>query len=1026
MATFTDIFIKRPVLSWAISLMIFALGLKAISNLAIQGYPTMTNTTITITTSYPGASADLIEGFITSVIEKSVASSDGIDYLTSDSQQGTSTITAYIKLNFDPNDAFTSILSNVQAVINQLPPQSQQPVITKSTGSQIALMYIGFGSDEMTPEQITEYLNRVVVPKLQAIQGISQVQVLGGSTYAMRIWLDPAKMAALNVTPADVSSVLTSKNYQSAAGATKGDYVAYNINAQTDLHDQSQFANIIVKSNNGSVVRLKDIAKIELGAQSYDYSVVFNGKKGVFLGIQQAPGANPLTIINNIDKTMPELEKEYPPSLKSNIVYDSTEYIRASIEEVASTIVEAAIIVIVVIFLFIGSLRSVVIPVITIPLSLVGVCSLMLALGFSINLLTLLAMVLAIGLVVDDAIVVVENVFRHIEEGLSPFQAAIVGAREIAVPVISMTITLAAVYAPIGFMGGITGSLFKEFAFTLAMSVIISGVIALTLSPMLCSRMLNANIAESKTVKYIDHTFEKIKTRYQRLLHGTLNYRPVTVVFACVVLLSCAFLFMNTPSELAPEEDQGVVFVQATAPEYANIDYVQKFTQEFDKTFTNSPGFQDYFIVNGDNNSVNSIIAGDILKPWSKRSSTQSDAQKYLQNQFNNVAGLQVAAFPLPPLPTGGSNIPIQFEVTTTDNFSDLYQVSQKLLQAALKSGLFVYADNSLKFDQPQLSLNIDRDKAETLGISMQDIGNSLSAALSENYVNYFSMQGRSYQVIPQVLRAYRLNPNQIGQIYIKTANNKSIPLSTIATVTLGAQPNDLAHFQQLNSATIEGILAPGKTIGQGLAYLQEQAKQILPKGYTYDYAGQSRQFMQEGNALVATFFFALIVIYLVLAAQFESFRDPLIILVSVPMSICGALIFLNLGLATVNIYTQVGLITLVGLISKHGILMTDFANHLQINEGLSIREAIEKSAAIRLRPILMTTAAMVLGVVPLLIASGAGAASRFDIGLVIAAGMSIGTVFTLFVVPTMYTFIAKRKQHQPPEVGEKPVIFES
>lgn len=1005
---FTDIFIKRPVLATVISLLILIFGLRSISQLQVMEYPKVENTVITITTAYPGASAGLIQGFISTPIEKAIAGADGVDYVTASSTLGLSTVTANIRLNYDPNAAFTSIMSKVAAVQNQLPKEAQQPVLTKSTGSQIALMYIAFNSTSMSPEQITDYITRVVQPKLETIAGVSQAEILGGQTFAMRIWLNPNKMAALNVTAVDVAKALAAKNFQTAAGQIKGSYVAYDINAATDLQSVAEFKNIVIKNDRNSLVHLGDVAKVVMGSQNYDSSVTFQGKKAIFVAINATPEANPLTVISQVKKTLPDLEKAYPPSLHSKVVYDATTYIRASIEEVIKTIAEAAIIVIIVIFLFLGSVRAVIIPIVTIPLSLIGVCTFMLALGYSINLLTLLAMVLAIGLVVDDAIVVVENIHRHIEAGMQPFDAALKGASEIAVPIITMTITLAAVYAPIGFMGGLTGSLFKEFAFTLASSVIISGVIALTLSPMMSSKLLSSEMLSNPFIHKIDTFFESLKSRYQKWLHGSLDFRPVTVVFAIVVLSSCVFLYLFTQAELAPTEDQSVLFVSATAPEYANINYTDAFTNEFNKIFAKDAPIEDYFIVNG-MGGVNNVIAGAMLKPWNQRSISQQKFNSILQKQLATVAGLQTVVFPLPSLPVGNNGLPIQFVITTTGSFKSLYELSNKILMAAQKSGLFLYVDNSLKYDKPQIDININRNKAAALGIDVQNIGNNLSTALSGNYINFFNLDNSSYQVIPQMMRKFRTSPAQLERTYVTTASGVTVPLSTIATITNSVQPNALTQFNQLNSATIEGLAMPGQTTGTVLNYLQQQANKILPKGVTYDYAGQSRQFIQEGNALVAAFFFSIIIIFLVLAAQFESFRDPLIIIISVPMSLCGALIFLNLGLATINIYTQVGLITLIGLITKHGILMVDFANHLQIDEGLDKRAAIEKSASIRLRPILMTTAAMVLGVVPLLLASGAGAVSRFDIGLVISTGMLFGTMFTLFVVPAMYTFFARQ-----------------
>jgi len=1004
---FTDIFIKRPVLATVVSLLIFIFGLRSMHDLPLRQFPKMENSVITVTTAYPGANAKLVQGFITTPLEKSIAGAEGIDYLTATSTQGLSTIQANITLNYDPDKAFTNIMSKVAEARNKLPKDAEQPVIQKDTGSQIALMYISFSSQLMSPEQITDYISRVVQPKLETVPGIAEAKILGDKTFAMRIWLDPKRMAAQNLTANDIANVLQTKNFIAAVGKTKGEYVAYNLSANTDLHDTAEFKQMVIKNVNGSLVRLGDVAEVELGSQIYDASVTFNGQQAIFLAITAVPKANPLTVISDVRKEIPELTKQFPPSLEGKIVYDATDYIRASIHEVMRTIIEATLIVVIVIFLFLGSIRSVLIPVVTIPLSLIGVATFMLALGYSLNLLTLLAMVLAIGLVVDDAIVVVENIYRHIEEGLTPLAAALQGAKEIATPIISMTITLAAVYAPIGFMSGVTGALFKEFAFTLASAVIISGIIALTLSPMMCSKLLTADIMGNRFVHALDVLFDRLKNRYQTTLHGSLNYRPVTLVFALTVLISCSFLYMLTNKELAPEEDQSVLFMSATGPEYANIDYIESYSRQFDAIFKEIPVVQDYFVVNG-MGEVNNVIAGAILQPWDKRKLTQKQANGILQQKLAQVTGLQTVVFPLPSLPSGGNGLPVQFVITSTGDYQQLNGLAEQMLAAARASGMFLFVDKSLKFSKPEFEINIDRNKAAQLGINIADIGRTLAVSLSGGNTNYFSMEGRSYQVIPQLNRQYRSTPSQIEQIYVRTESGMSVPLSTFATIKAGIEPNSLTQFNQLNSATIQGLPMIGKTMGEVVTWLNQEATKILPKEVTHDYAGQSREFIEEGSALLYTFFFAIVIIFLVLAAQFESFRDPLIILVTVPMSICGALIPLNLGLASINIYTQVGLITLIGLISKHGILMVDFANKLQLHEGLTPRAAIEKSAAIRLRPILMTTAAMVLGVIPLLLASGAGAVSRFGIGLVIASGMTVGTIFTLFVLPMIYTFIAK------------------
>lgn len=1004
----TDIFIKRPVLATVVSLLIFIFGLRALLDLPVRQYPETENAVINVTTAYPGASADLIQGFITTPIQQAMASADGIDYITSESNNSLSTIKAYVKLNFDGQEAFTNIMSKVAEVRDRLPQESQQPVIQKSTEKGSALMYVAFNSDDMTPQQITDYVSRVINPKVETIAGVGESKILGGSTFSMRIWLNPVRMAAYNLTPADVSQALRQNNFQSAAGNTKGEYVAINIRANTDLDNAEAFGNIVVKTDNGSMIRIKDIARVELGAQNYDSNVRFNGKQAIFIGISATPSANPLSVIKRVRAELPNIERDLPAALSMKVVYDATKYIQSSIDEVISTILEATVIVIIVIFLFLGSIRSVMIPVVTIPLSLIGVCTLMLFLGYSINLLTLLAMVLAIGLVVDDAIVVVENIHRHIEQGMNPFQAALSGAREIALPVISMTITLAAVYAPIGFMGGLTGALFKEFAFTLASAVIISGIVALTLSPMMCSKLLTSSDQDNTFAHKLDQIFERLKQFYLRRLHNALNYRPVVVVLAVAILASLYPLYSFTPKETAPQEDVGFFIFFGTGPQYSTIDYMSTFTKEYEKIIQQAESVEDYFVING-MGTVNTALAGIIMKPWDQRNTKQDQYKQALQQKVDDIAGLKTFVAVPSPLPGGGDGAPVNFVITSTMDYRTMAPIAEQITAEAMQSGQFLFADSSLKFDKPELTMLIDRDKASQLGLSMSDIGSALSNALSGGYINRFGLSGRSYEVIPQLERHDRLNPEQLQQIYVKTASGQMIPLSTVTVLKQQAQPNSLSQFQQLNSITIQGVPRPGVSLGDALAFLESKAREQLPKGMSYDYAGQSRQFVQEGNVLLFAFFFSLIIIFLVLAAQFESFRDPLIILVSVPLSICGALIFIHIGFATINIYTQVGLITLIGLISKHGILMVDFANHLQINKGLTVRQAIEESASVRLRPILMTTAAMVFGVVPLVLASGAGAISRQNIGLVIATGMTIGTLFTLFVVPTMYTFFAKQ-----------------
>ena len=998
---FTDLFIQRPVLATVVSLLIFLFGLNSIFKMPVRQFPYLENTIISVITSYPGADSALMSGFITTPLENAVASSEGVDYITSTSVQGLSTIKLTLKLNANSEVAFTDIMSKVQQTINQLPPEAQQPTIIKESDASTPLMYISLNSDKMTAQQITDYATRVIQPELQTIDGVSKADILGGQKYSMRFFMDPIKMAALNVTPEDLAIILNNNNYLTSSGSTKGKYVTININAKTNLNTKEEFEQLIVRSNANAIIHLRDLGKVVLGAEDYDKSVSFDGKRAVFFAITPTPSANPLTVIKDVRAIFPSLQRQFPPSLTGTIVYDATDYIRTSIEEVIYTILEAVAIVIFVIYLFLGSLRSVLIPIVTIPLSLIGVCTLMLFLGYSINLLTLLAFVLAIGLVVDDAIVVVENIHRHIEKGLSPLQAALTGAREIATPIIAMTITLAAVYAPIGFMGGLTGTLFKEFSFTLASAVLISGIIALTLSPMMCSKILLSENKSGKLALFVDSLFEKLNQRYQEILSQVLGSRSLVLVFAAVILFMLPYLYLHTAKETAPEEDQGFFFVVSQSPQYATLNYIETYTNAFNKIYKSFSETDHSFIINHQ-----APVSGLVLKPWDQRKS-QFGMKKLLQTKLDQVTGLKSFAMIPPALPGGGEGTPVQFVIKTTNDFQNLLNLSNKLLKRARESGLFIYVDNSLKYNQPQYDLEINKSKMSDLGLDLRSVGKSISSALSGNYVNFFDLKGRSYKVIPQLERRFRITIDQINQIYIRAKKGQMVPLSTIVTPIEKIQPNALTHFQQLNSATIQAMMMPGTTLGDGIKFLQEQAKEILPKGFTYDYAGQSRQFMQESNSLVIAFFFAIIVIFLVLSAQYESFRDPLIILISVPMSICGALIPLNLGAASINIYTQVGLITLIGLISKHGILIVDFANKLQKNQNLNAKQAVEQAAASRLRPILMTTAAMVFGVFPLLIASGAGAVSRFDIGLVIASGLLIGTCFTLFVVPTMYTYLA-------------------
>ncbi|MBS7663777.1 multidrug efflux RND transporter permease subunit [Pseudomonas lalucatii] len=1004
---FTDPFIRRPVLATVVSLLIVLLGLQAFDKLTIRQYPHMENALITVTTAYPGANAETIQGYITQPLQQSLASADGIDYMTSVSRQNLSVVSIYARIGADSDRLFTELLAKANEVKNQLPQDAEDPVLSKEAADSTALMYISFFSDELSNPQITDYLSRVIQPKLATLPGMAEAEILGNQVFAMRLWLDPVKMAAYGITASDVNDAVRQYNFLAAAGEVKGEYVVTSLNAETDLKTPEAFAAIPLKTVGDSRVLLRDVARVEMGAENYDSLSSFDGIPSVYIAIKGTPSANPLDVIKEVRGILPELEAQLPPNLKVSIAYDATLFIQASIDEVLKTLGEAVLIVIVVVFLFLGAFRSVLIPVITIPLSMIGVLFFMQLMGYSINLLTLLAMVLAIGLVVDDAIVVVENIHRHIEEGKSPFDAALEGAREIAVPVVSMTVTLAAVYAPIGFLEGLTGALFKEFALTLAGAVIISGIVALTLSPMMCAKLLRHEENPSGLAHRLDVLFERLKQRYQRALHGTLDTRPVVIVFAVIVL--CLIPVMLNPmfmkSELAPEEDQGIVFIMANAPQPTNLEYMNRYTDQFVEIFKEFPEYYSSFQINGFN-GVQSGIGGFLLTPWDERQRTQMEILPEVQGRLSQIPGLQIFGFNLPSLPGTGEGLPFQFVINTPNDYESLLQVAERVKARALESGKFAFLDIDLAFDKPEVVVQIDRQKAAQMGVSMQDLGLTLASLLGEGEINRFTIDGRSYKVIAQVERAYRDNPGWLGSYYVKSESGALLPLATLVTVSDRARPTQLNQFQQLNSAIIQGV--PLVSMGEAIDSVRQIMAEEAPAGFAADYAGAARQYVQEGSALYVTFGLALALIFLVLAAQFESFRDPLVILVTVPLSICGALVPLFLGFSSMNIYTQVGLVTLIGLITKHGILIVEFANQLRRDQGLSRRAAVEEAAAIRLRPVLMTTAAMVFGMVPLILASGAGAVSRFDIGLVIATGMSVGTLFTLFVLPCVYSLLAR------------------
>jgi len=1001
---FTDLFIKRPVLAIVISLLFVVLGLRSLFNLPINQYPKSQSAVVTISTTYSGADAATIAGFITQPLEASIAQAQGIDYLSSSSASGVSTITATLRLNYDSDRALTQISTQVNAVKNQLPAAAQAPTITVAIGQTTDAMYLGFYSDTLPTNDITDYLTRVVVPQLNAVGGVQTAEVLGGRVFALRAWLDPDRMAGHGVTASDVGAALTQNNFLAALGQSKGQMVSVPLTATTDLHTVDEFNRLVVKQNGASIVRLEDVATVVLGSQNYDLNVAFSGVRSVFIGIKVAPEANILSVASGVRTAFPAIAEQLPTGLTGKIVYDSTVFINSSITEVIKTLVEALAIVTVVIFLFLGSFRAIAVPLIAMPLSLIGTFFIMQLLGYSINLLTLLAMVLAIGLVVDDAIIVVENVDRHMkEEGKTPMQSAFLAARELGGPIIAMTIVLIAVYLPIGFQGGLTGSLFVEFAFSLAGAVTVSGIVALTLSPMMCSRIFSPSQDTGWMARHIDAIFGRVRLGYERLLRSLLKTYSVLIVMAAVLIVLLGVMFEMSQSELAPNEDQGIVVGLVNGPPTATADQMLIYSQQMFDIAKAVPEYSQMFQINGFP-TVHAGIGGVLLKTYGERTRSAAEIQTELQANWNKIAGARIAAFQFPPLP-GASGLPVQFVITTTQPFQNLDAVVQAVLQKAQADHQFYFADSDLKIDQPQANLVVDSDRIASLGVTKQQVAGALGAALGGGYVNYFTIDGRAYQVIPQVLQVSRLNPSDILNLHIPTLSGP-VSVGTIAHLEKSVVPESISHFQQLNSATISGV--PAGAQGATLDYLRTTLQQVAPTGFSADYAGQSRQFVQESGGFLFTMLFSVVIVFLALAAQFESFRDPVVILISVPLALFGAVVFIFLGYSTINIYTEVGIVTLMGLISKHGILIVQFANQARA-AGKSKLEAIEEAATTRLRPILMTTAAMVFGVVPLVIASGAGAAGRHAMGLVIFTGMSIGTLFTLFVVPAMYLLVASR-----------------
>src|SRR5262252_3744254 len=1007
---FTDLFIKRPVLWIVVSLVILIAGIQSIRALSVRQYPRSDIAVVTVTTAYVGANADLVRGFITTPLERVIASADGIDYMESSSGQGLSTITVHLHLNYDTNAALTQIQAKVAQVRNDLPPEAEAPVIDLATAdSQFASIYLGFSSKDLDPNQITDYLTRVVQPKLSAISGVQRADILGARVFAMRIWLKPDEMAAHGISPSMVHDALARNNYLSALGQTKGSMVSVNLVANTDLRTPEEFRQLVVKEEKGDVVRLGEVADVSLGAENYEQDIRFNGEAATFMGVWVLPTANTLDVIAKVREALPGIRAQLPAGMQVGVPYDATAYIRDALGEVLRTLTETLLIVIVVIFLFLGSFRSVLIPIVAIPVSLVGAVFLMMVAGFTINLLTLLAIVLSVGLVVDDAIVMVENVERHLHEGKRPMQAAIDAARELVGPIVAMTITLAAVYAPIGIQGGLTGSLFREFAFTLAGAVVVSGVVALTLSPMMGAKLLRAADTERGFAGWVNRRFESVRRGYTRALTSTLRYRPVVLTLWVIVALLTVPFYLFSQRELAPAEDQGFFFGYVQASPNSTLDQTKLFTDQIYDVYKSFPEASSIFQLTQPGGGLGGMVA----KPWSERTKTTQQLMMESMGPLSRIAGVRVIP-QLPPALPGGGNFPVDLVIASAAEPKELSELAEQLVRKAFASGMFIYADADLKFDQPQAEVVFDRDKLRSQGVDLSQAGRDLSTLVGANYVNRFSIQGRSYKVIPQVTRAERLTPQQLEQIYIKGSHDRLVPLSTFAHLETTTEPRDLKKFQQLNAVRIQGVIPPPVQLDQALGFLENEARKILPQGATIDYAGESRQLRTEGGKFLSTFLLSAVLIYLVLAAQFESFRDPFIVLAgSVPLAVSGALLFSFLGFTTLNIYSQVGLITLVGLVAKNGILIVQFANQLR-ETGTEKLAAVIEAASTRLRPILMTTAATVVGHFPLVLATGPGAGARNSIGIVLVSGMIIGTLFTLLVVPSIYMLVARTRDAAP------------
>lgn len=1007
MRSFTDIFIKHPVLAVVVNLVIILAGWRALTALPVQQYPQIESSSVIITTVYYGASAETVRGFLSTPIERVVSAISGVDYVESTSRAGVSTVTVHLKLNHNSTAALAEVTARLQQVRSELPAEAEPPVIELQRADRpYASFYLSFASSERTVPAVTDWLLRTLQPQLSTLAGVQRVTIEGGRQIAMRIWIDPDRLAAFNLSPGDVQGALRRNNYLAAVGRTKGNAVQINLLANTDLRSATEFEELIVADRGGAIVRLKDIARVERGAEEADMIAKYNATEGVYLGIWPVPGANEIEVQHRLRDEMERIRPTLPPDIDMQLVWDGTMFMRSALTEITKTLSETILIVAIVVFLFMGSVRTALVPLVAMPVSLVGAAIFMFAFGFSLNLLTLLAIVLSVGLVVDDAIVVVENVERHVRLGKSRIDAALIGARELLGPIIAMTITLAAVYTPIGFQGGLTGSLFLEFAITLAVAVVLSGVVAITLSPVMSSRFVHPQGKEGRLTGFVNRRFEAVRRVYARLLDGALTMRWGIVAAALLIMVMAWPLYLFSRQELAPVEDQSHISLFFEAAPDSTLAASNREHLHVVEAITSLPETRFTWSLTTSWGGFGGLVAKD----WKERTRSTEEMYGEVFGRVSQVPGLRVFPRLDPPLPTPGQ-YDVELLLQSDLPINRLLETTGAVLNAGWQSGMFLYVDTDLKIDLPEARVVLDRERLADLGLDLAGVGRELGTMLGGAYVNRFNYFDRSYKVIPQLGDEDRATVGPLLDLKIKTPSGQLVPVSTFTHIETNTAPRTLNRFQQRNAVRIFGGVKPGITKEQGLRVLEEAAAKVSNPSVVLDYAGESRQIRQEGAALTVTLGFALVLIYLVLSAQFQSFRDPLIVLLgSVPLAISGALVFSFLDLTTINIYSQVGLITLVGLIAKNGILIVEFANKLQAS-GLSRISAVREAALTRLRPVLMTSAATVFGHLPLVLASGPGAAARNSIGMVLVTGMTVGTLFTLFVVPVFYSLIAA--QHQ-------------